>query len=112
MNAYLGTVSNVDAGARRVQVSLAHLRTLTRPLRCVSPFGLLSPLPAVGDEVLILAPHGHLTDAVCVGWIPQAADVADAADHPLIASAAGGLPTQADPSQDVGNATTSGVLAR
>jgi phage baseplate assembly protein gpV len=112
MNAYLGTVSNVDADARRVQVSLPHLHTLTKPLRCVSPFGLVAPLPAVGDEVLILAPHGHMTDAVVVGWIPQAADVAGAADHPLIASEGGGVPTQSDPSQDVGNATTAGVLSR
>jgi phage baseplate assembly protein gpV len=112
MNAYLGTVSTVDADARRVQVSLPHLRTLTRPLRCVSPFGLVAPLPAVGDEVLILAPHGHMTDAVVCGWLPTADQVADAADRPLVASTSGDVPTQSDPDAPIGDATTTGVLAR
>jgi hypothetical protein len=112
MTAYLGLVSVVDADARRVQVSLPHVRALTGFLRCVSPFGLIAPLPAVGDEVLVICSGAGLADAVVAGWIPTLDQVAAAADHPLIASEGGGVPTQSDPSQDVGNATTSGVLAR
>src|SRR5207237_10599956 len=82
VNALLGTVSAVDAGARRVQVTLPHLRVLTGFLRCVSPFGLVAPLPAVGDEVLIVSSGAGLADAVCVGWLPTASQVLDAADHP------------------------------
>jgi hypothetical protein len=112
VTAYLGTVSGVDADARRVQVLVQPHGILTRFLRCVSPLGLISPLPAVGDEVLVICTGAGLADAVVAGWVPTLDQVADAADHPLIASEGGGVPTQSDPSQDVGNATTAGVLAR
>jgi hypothetical protein len=112
MTAYLGTVSGVDGDARTAQVLVQPHGILTRFLRCVSPFGLVAPLPAVGDEVLVICTGAGLVDAVVVGWVPTLQQASDAADHPLIASEGGGLPTQSDPSQDVGNATTSGVLAR
>jgi phage baseplate assembly protein gpV len=112
VTAYLGTVSGVDPDARTVQVLVQPHGILTRFLRCVSPFGLIAALPAVGDEVLVICTGAGLADAVVAGWIPTLDQVAAAADHPLIASEGGGVPTQSDPSQDVGNATTSGVLAR
>lgn len=112
MTAYLGLVSGVDADTRTVQVLVQPQGILTRWIRCLSPFGLISPLPSVGDEVAVLAPGNRLADAVCIGWVPTAAQVAAAANHPLIASAAGGVPRQTDPSQDVSNAETSGVLSR
>lgn len=112
MSIYIGTVGNVDADARRVRVQVQPLGALTGWLRCAAPFGLVAPLPAVGDEVLVACPANHLADGVVIGWLATDAQAADAADHPLIASAGGGVPTQTDPSANVGNAQTSGVLSR
>lgn len=112
MSIYIGTVGNVDADARRVRVQAQPLGALTGWLRCAAPFGLVAPLPAVGDEVIVACPANHLADGVVIAWLPTDAQVADAADHPLIASASGGPPTQTDPAQDIGNAAISGVLSR
>lgn len=111
MNAYLGTVSRVDASARTAEVLVQPHGILTRPLRCVSPLGVLSPLPAVGDEVLIVATGAGLADAVVCGWLPSNAQRAAAAG-PLVFSTSGDVPTQTDPSQAIGDAAVSGVLAR
>lgn len=110
MNAYLGRVSTVEGG--RVQVSLSHVRVLTPPLRCVSPLGLVAPPPAVGDEVLVVATGAGMADAVVVGWMPTADQVLDAADRAVVVSTTGDVPTQTDPSQPIGGADVSGVLAR
>jgi phage baseplate assembly protein gpV len=112
VTAYLGTVSGVDGDARTAQVLVQPHGILTRFLRIVSPFGLVAPLPSVGDEVLVICRGAGLADAVVAGWVPTLEQASAAADHPLIASAGGGLPTQSDPSQDVGNAITAGMFAR
>jgi hypothetical protein len=112
VNAYLGTVSRVDAAARTAQVLIRPHGILTRFLRVVSPLGLLAPPPEVDDEVLILTTGAGLSDAVVVGWLPTATDVTEAANAPLVASTSGSVPVQTDPSQAIGDAAVSSVLAR
>jgi len=112
VNAYLGTVSRVDAAARTAEVLIQPHGILTRFLRCASPLGLLAPPPEVGDEVLILTTGAGLSDAVVVGWLPTADQVAEAADSPLVASTSGSVPVQTDPSQAIGDAAVTSVMAR
>lgn len=112
MTAYLGTVSGVDADARRVQVSLPHVRALTGFLRYGSPIGLIAPLPQVGDEVLVICTGEGLADAVVSAWFPTLDQVADAADRPLVASTTGNVPRQVDPAQDIEGAAVTEVLTR
>lgn len=109
---YLGIVDAVDAAAGRARVAIGHLRVLTPFVRCAAPLGLVGALPEVGDEVLVMQCGPAVADCVIVAWLPTAAQAAAAADHPLIASEAGGVPTQTDPSANVGNARTAAVLAR
>lgn len=112
MNAYLGTVSRVDAVARTAQVLVQPHGILTRFLRVVSPLGLLAPAPEVGDEVLLVSTGAGLSDAVVVGWLPTNSDVGEAASSPLVASTSGSVPVQTDPSQAIGDAAVTSVMAR
>lgn len=111
MNAYLGTVSRVDAAARTAEVLVQPHGILTRPLRCVSPLGAVSPLPTVGDEVIIICTGAGLADAVVAGWLPTRADFA-AASGPLVFSTSGDVPRQTDPDQEIADAAVASILAR
>lgn len=111
MTVSLGVVDGVDPARRLVRVSMGHLGVMTPFVRIVSPFGLVAPLPAVGEEVLVAQTGPTMADCVVVGWICGLQAAADASG-PLVFSTTGSVPRQSDPDQEIGDAGVSGVRTR
>jgi hypothetical protein len=107
VSGYRAIVSEVSADGRYARATLMPQRTPTRLLAVLNPFSFVVA-PVVGQEVVVL-PCPTLEQGVILGWLPAAGETGG---DRLVVSTSGGVPTQTDPSQAIGNAALSTAKAR